>query len=460
MKVSRYDGSDARRILAAMVMDQTVCSRISAKWIPEGLFGSTAENLVAGWCVRYMRKYSKPPRKAIQSIFMDWAEKRNGDDEKTTRGVERFLAFLSDDYSKEGPLSSEYVLDLAGEHFDRVRMRKTIDSVETELNLGEINKARERINSSQRIDLGVGSVFKPGDDLETWIDALSQDQERPLVTYPKRMGEFFDRDLSRDCFVSFIGATGIGKSWWLLDLAYRAARQGRRVALFEVGDMSERQVVRRLGQRALRRPRVAGEVAYPIGWDDEQEPVIDERSLNAITPRDCLKYWKKVQRERDLLRLSVHPSNSVNILGIDSVLKDWAREEWVVDVIVLDYADLLAPPPGVKEGRDRINETWKHMRRISQEFHCLFVTATQADARSYDRELINRSNFSDDRRKNDHVTGMIGLNTTVDEKEIGLTRLNWLKRRDAAFLESRQLRVAGCLSVGAPALTAIWSSNS
>ena len=89
---------------------------------------------------------------------------------------------------------------------------------------------------------------------------------------------------------------------------------------------------------------------------------------------------------------------------------------------------------------------------MSQEFHCLVLTATQADAESYDRGLITLRNFSNDRRKNDHVTGMIGLNTTTEEKDMGIYRLNWLKRRDAAFSERQQYKVAGCLDIGCPVM--------
>jgi hypothetical protein len=124
----------------------------------------------------------------------------------------------------------------------------------------------------------------------------------------------------------------------------------------------------------------------------------------------------------------------------------------VPDAVVIDYADITAPYPGVKEGRDQINENWMHLRRISQDYHCLVLTATQADADSYSRRLMGRKNFSDDRRKHDHVTAMLGLNVTDEDKEVGITRVNFLDRREGGYTEKGQVWVAGCLAIGCPVL--------
>ena len=109
------------------------------------------------------------------------------------------------------------------------------------------------------------------------------------------------------------------------------------------------------------------------------------------------------------------------------------------------------------EGRDKINETWKQMRSLSQKYHCLVVTATQADAASYETDLIRRRNFSEDKRKYAHVTGMIGINQKdPEEKEKEVMRLNWLKLRDGLYSETRCVYIAGCLSIANPAIRSCW----
>jgi len=225
------------------------------------------------------------------------------------------------------------------------------------------------------------------------------------------------------------------------------------VAYFQAGDLSQGQVLRRMGMRALRRPKRTGVCKIPVDYPDTSKPpVVEDRTLEAVTPGECLREWHKVQRGRDRFRLSCHPTGSLTVATMSSTLRDWTREGWVPDVVVIDYADVLAPPPGVREKRDQINGNWEHMRRLSQELHCLLVTATQADAASYDLELLRRGNFSEDRRKHDHVTAMLGLNATDADKKVGVTRLNWLDRRDEKFIVGRQVYVAGCLDIVCPAM--------
>ena len=50
----------------------------------------------------------------------------------------------------------------------------------------------------------------------------------------------------------------------------------------------------------------------------------------------------------------------------------------------------------------------------------LVVTATQADANSYDRTSLKMSNFSEDKRKLAHVTAMYGLNQDPAGREKGI----------------------------------------
>ena len=125
-------------------------------------------------------------------------------------------------------------------------------------------------------------------------------------------------------------------------------------------------------------------------------------------------------------------------------------------MIVIDYADILAPPHGVADTRDQINSTWKQLRALSQSTHSLVVTATQADANSYNANTIGRSNFSEDKRKLAHVTGLVGLNANSDEKECGILRLNWIVLRESAFTETQCVHVAGCLEIGNPAIRATF----
>jgi len=447
MKTIRYSGDDARRVLIGMATDRTVCARIASRWTPEGLFASRWENMVAAWCVRYFGRYNKPIGQGIEATFQEWADKRT--DDETIRMAEQFLRVLSDEEEREDRLASDYVLDLAGKYFNKVQMQKVMEEIETDIELGHIEDGVERFHSFQRVELGIGSVCQPGIEFDLWADAFDFEQARPLVEFPNPFGRFIGNIFSRDSFVSITGAFGRGKSWWLQDIVVRAIRQKRRVLMVDCGDMTRRQVLKRLGQRAARRPKETMEVKWPIRFETiEEGPIIEKRKLEAVDARKAFKVWNRLD-QIGRLRLMVHSSGSLSAEQLAAHVANAEKEGWVPDVVVLDYADLLACPHGM-EKREGIDETWRRLRRLSQDYHCCVVTATQGDAASYNANLIRAGNFSDSRTKNDHVTAAIGLNVGDEDREKGVTRINLLKRRDDEFSESWQIAVAGCLSVGCP----------
>ena len=301
------------------------------------------------------------------------------------------------------------------------------------------------------------------------MDRAFEAKAEPLITYPGALGDFFGDQLGRDEFVAFTGATGRGKTWWLMDIAWRAMLQGRRVAFFEVGDMSEAQMLRRLATRVARHPTKLppGSKGWPLdvqvptniepGDGEVAEVEFKTKTYKGpLTPGLAKAALKKLWRRlpKDSLKLSTHAACSINVGGIRGILDGWERRSgWAPDVVVIDYADILGPPAGIQPGdREAHNVNWMGMRGLSQDRHCLVATATQGDANSYDADVISRSNFSDDRRKNDHVTGMVGINGTDAEKQLGVQRLNWTKRREDAYLENACVHVAGCLTLGNPAI--------
>lgn len=465
----RRDGRDERRVLTAMIVSDAVAGRIAARWAGagrDGPFRSPWANLVGGWAVDYARRYRRAPRRAIESIFDAWAD--NGSDPDTVRVVDRFLAGLSDEYESNGEAADDYVIDLAGRLFNRVRLARLADGIKDALDRGDDEGAEHQSVASTRIELGTRSGVDVFQDEEALRRAFAERSIEPLVRYRGPLGEFLSPALGRDCFVALTAPAKRTKSFWLMDLAWRSSEQRRRTAYFVVGDMSEEQVQRRLSARAARCPyRPPLEARWPtaIRWEDGMDVAdVDYEGLRWDDVLEAGEAWAAYQRHqrrrirsrKPFLRLHVSPVGGVGVAGLRDALLGWDRDGWTAEVVVVDYADNLAPPPGIKEGRDRINENWRQLRALSQEWHCLLATATQADAASYGARLVRRQNFSDDRRKHDHVTAMIGINMTDEEKVRGVCRLNYIDLREGDFAEGRVVHVAGCLALGQPAVVSCF----
>lgn len=173
-----------------------------------------------------------------------------------------------------------------------------------------------------------------------------------------------------------------------------------------------------------------------LEWPDAVEAVQD--------------YHRKACRGEDRLRLIVHPNESVNVRGIEKHMDRLVREEeFVPDVVVVDYADVLAPIDSRIDFRHQQNQTWSGLRRITQERHCALLTATQADARSYEARDLRARNFTEDKRKYGHVNkGILTLNQEDREKDDGVMRLGVMFAREDHFSQRRKAAMLQCYAIG------------
>ncbi len=466
MRLERHQGTDERKILIGMVVDTHVLGHISERWNPPGLFSSRWSNLIGGWCVRFYQKYKKAPNRQIEDIFRNWARKSS--EENTIDLIEQFLDGLSDEYEEtRREINSDYLIDLASLYFNRVKIQNTIESLQTLLDSGEVEQAIELVNEYHPLEIGIGAGIDVLQD-EAAIQSAFQEKSEPLMSYPGALGDFFSGTLERDSFIAFMGPEKRGKSFWLQDVAFRAILQRRKVAFFEVGDMSQNQVMRRFMVRASHHPIGPCTIRYPKNISVHEgtaklrtKTKKFKQGLSWIQAKKSCQILqrKRIRSQQSYFRLSVHPNSSLSVQGLEGILLKWEMDEWVPDVIIIDYADILNMSYPNMDMRHRINETWKELRALSQKWHCLLVTATQTDAASYSADLLSMKHFSEDKRKLSHITGMIGLNATPEEKDLGVMRLNWVARREGHFSERRCVYVAGCLALANPAIKSCFDEG-
>jgi hypothetical protein len=185
----------------------------------------------------------------------------------------------------------------------------------------------------------------------------------------------------------------------------------------------------------------------PVAW------VVREEARQPLDGRDAAaavrEFFEKYRRR---FRLATYAADTLTVGEIVSCCDEWERQSgFVPDVVVVDYADLMAAPD-VREFRHRQDAIWKGLRGLSQKRHALVVTATQADADSYKSSLLKMGNFSEDKRKLGHVTAMWGLNQDPSgrEKDMGILRVNELVVREGASSVNNVVTVLQDLRAGRP----------
>lgn len=461
LKRKRVEGTAERVVLAGCVMSRAVISAVSSHW-KRGMFPSDWGNQVAEWCVEHFRKYGKPPKAIIADRYTEWAEVQS--DQAAVKLVKSFLDGVADEFARlKESVEPEYLIDKASELLESVRLSRLSAEVQQLIENGQTSRASELWGKSSPINLSLKGGLSVLENVDV-IDEVFASRAETLIEYPDAAGNFFSTSLARDSFIAFMGKEKGGKSFWLLDVAYRGVQQGRKVAYFETGDSSQSQVLGRIYSRMCERPFSAGEYRVPtlveqsekgdrvphIVWDDRRE--LDDLSKSAV-----IRAQNQFPEYKQNFRLSCHPNASVSVADVEGILDQWSHADgWRPDVVVVDYADIMKPMPGHLNDAEYINATWMALRGLSQKWHCLVVTATQTDADAYDTRTLSRSNFSRDKRKYAHVNGMIGINQNDKEKELNLFRLNWVVRRELAFSERTCLHAVGCLAMAHPCIVSTF----
>lgn len=174
---------------------------------------------------------------------------------------------------------------------------------------------------------------------------------------------------------------------------------------------------------------------------------------HAVTVEEAKRKVKEYfQVKKRPFRISTHPNNTLTVSMIWNKLNQWKQlHGFIPDVIIIDYADLMVAEH-TADFRHQQNEIWKNLRAMSQGLDCLVLTATQADSKSYDQDLLSMNNFSEDKRKFAHVTAMFGLNQDrhFREKKIGVMRINKLVVREGEFDATSAVTVLQNLNISMP----------
>jgi hypothetical protein len=362
----------------------------------------------------------------------------------------------------EVPTGSAHLLDELSNYLTSRKLLLLKESIEGSLAHGTPKEALEAVQNFRTVSPAESVGYIPTLGKAALRRAFAEPDES-LIKFPKSAAWFFGDAFCRDSLIGIQAPEKTGKTWWCLYLMLLAVSNFQRVALFQTGDLTERQLTLRWAQYIAGVPRKWHEcqsgVRIPTSLKiTDGKPEVQFRAQKFPQPLDLhsanaarrqFNRDFKVDTKRPTLMFSVHANSTINVRGIDGILKRWRHEQgFTPDVILIDYADILAPENPREEFRHQVNTTWKALRRLSQDWHACVVAPTQAAARAYKKKTQSMGDFSENKAKNAHVTGMLGLNQTPTEKEQQVMRLNWLALREAEFHSNRPLWVANCLALG------------
>ena len=511
-----------RRIITGLITSTSFINQIENVWDAQLLESSTAR-MLAGWVFEYYRKYQKCPGKEIENIFYQKLRDNKISKEIGEEIETEILPSLSKEYEENG-INLNYLLDSTHQYLQEKHLEQHSQTIQTLVEQGELTEAEKTASEYKAL------ARESGQDLDLSSETALLRVEKaftqassPVVKYPRQLGQFWNDQLVKGKLVALMAPEKRGKTWWLMDMAMRAARQKKKVAFFQAGDMTEDEQIMRMCIHITKKSNLekySGKMFQPVrdcvlnqlgtctkevrecdfgvfegrtikelrkdvtleelkeAWKDNPDYLpcssckaynyqhigavwLEEVNTgNALTMEQAKEAVDKffIQNKRRF-KLSSHANDTLSIKEINALLDVWERQEdFIPAIIVIDYADLLVPDNSGIEFRHQQNKIWKGLRNLSQVRDCLVVTATQADAASYEQNRLKLKNFSEDKRKYAHCTAMYGLNQDPKDREKGLKimRINEIIKREGSFSNANEVTVIQNLERGRPYLGSFW----
>ncbi len=408
--------------------------------------------IVSDWCFDYFRKYQKAPSSNIKEIYNSYANSKKPDEAQVVL-IGKFLSSLSEQNESS---NIQYSIDKAERYFRARKIELHRDNLSALLISQKIDEAEKEIASFKRIGrsktIGV-------DIIRDNISSVLFEDDDMLFKFPGDLGELMS-SISREDYILIAAPMKRGKTWWLQEFGIRGLMRGLNVIYYSL-EMSEKKMLRRIYQNLMGETKGESVIEdYPYFIKNRIE--IKEKRKKGLQINAIQKKKKQIETmlSKNSFRLCVFPTGSINVGDIKVHLDNLDHyNHFIPDVIIIDYADILAPErEWAKEERHKLNETQKALRGLAQERHCVVITGTQTTRDTF-KNKIEEDSIAEDVRKLAHATSVIALNQTKEDKKKNVMRVSMLVARDDEFHIDDEVVCLQCLKIGKPCLDSRWAKK-
>ena len=385
--------------------------------IPNDLFPSVLSARIASICESYYEQFNVAPASHFQDEFRRIIESLPDEDRDDAERYAKRLETL------HAP-NREYVM-LRIHNFVRSRAleRGTIEAARS-LQRGDCDEAvaiLSEVLQSGAPTLNIGLDFTRDEHPMARRNEILV----PLTTtsWPQ-LDNMIGGGLYRGRFVVILGKFKGKKTWTLCNIACGAVRRGLNVVHI-THEMPEVEI-------EVRYDRMFGSMVKETSSQDVPFRMFNPKTKefeNYIEHRPSVydagavhTVRRHVARTGGRLIIKKYPMGTCTMRDVDAYLTHLEKFEGIVpDVLINDYADIMAHTDTRMSYRDQINATYIWHKRLADERGMLVVTASQATRAAIERPRFSMKDFAEDIRKVANCDLALGICQTPleDEEEIG-----------------------------------------
>ncbi len=449
MKREKLNTLSERDLLIGLITSDRFCREIAPILNPR-LLEIDYSRIVSSWVKEYYEQFLKAPKQNISKLYRIHCEELK--DEALQENILSFIEKISNDYINISNINEDFAIEQAINYLKGRSLKNLSVDIDSYLSLGDVKNAENVITKFRKIERSSGENTSILNNFEAIANTYTN-EDSILFQFPNAFGKVVG-SLHREDFLAYLAPMKRGKSWLLIHTAVTAMMNGLKVVFFSL-EMSKESMIKRVwtvlsGQLQEAKDDInfpyfelENDGLYRIRYKEVSRKAVDITSIETKQ-----KALRRLARGGDIQIVSV-PAYSLTVESLDAHLDDFEQDEYVPDVIIVDYADIMSPSEK-GDYRHQIDGIWKRLRGLAQKRKALVVTASQSNRESLNRD-VDASDISEDIRKIAHVTSMVSLNQTQADVTHNVIRLKQIALREGER-EFRQAVCLQCLNIGIPIL--------
>ena len=152
-------------------------------------------------------------------------------------------------------------------------------------------------------------------------------------------------------------------------------------------------------------------------------------SLNAlIEQKEAI--FETIKSVDGQLLVKEYPTKSATTTTLKNHLEKIRQNEMDIDMIIVDYGDLLRPMRHNSEKRHDLESIYEELRGLAQEFDCPVITASQTNRKGLNEEVITMESISEAFNKCFVADFIFSLSRTITDKNSNIGRVFIAKNRN------------------------------
>lgn len=205
-----------------------------------------------------------------------------------------------------------------------------------------------------------------------------------------------------------VAASGTGKTLILTNLATSYTKNKYNVLFIALEELRNRMILR-FEQSMLRQNR---------------SDILTGGALNETHFNRLQEFYRKHRDKFGNLFFARYSPRTVTPAKIEQLISDiQIRQGIEVDVVLVDYPELLRNPYATGNEADDGGKLFEEMRRIAQDYNVVMWTAAQMNRTAYNAQIRTAEHMEGSHRKKNAAELVLTVNQTPEEYNAGFIRL-------------------------------------